>query len=207
MSLHPESDRFQELLDGELSAGEALELRRHAATCESCGRELALYRQLYHSLERLPEFDPGPAFTARVMERVLPSRVRRRWLRALGFGYATLSAAIVAASVVFVTQPATRALIEALSAVASRRLAKAMVFSLNALSFSALSLAGGEQWLAAAGRRLAPIGRALGALFSQTDVLVPLTIAGAACVAVLWWMRPHAAEVQKGVRHLGLLGF
>jgi anti-sigma factor RsiW len=207
VSLHPESDRFQELLDGELSAGEALELRQHAATCESCGRELALYRRLYHSLERMPEWDPGPAFTARVMERVLPSRVRRRWLRALGFGYATLSAAIVAASVVFVTQPATRALIETLSAVASRRLARAMVFALNALSFSALSLAGGEQWLAAAGRRLAPIARALGALFSQTDVLVPLTIAGAACIAVLWWMRPRGAEARKGIRHVSVLGF
>jgi anti-sigma factor RsiW len=207
VSAHPESFRFQELLDGELPAAEALELRQHVAGCESCARELALYCQLYHSLERLPEFDPGPAFTARVMERVLPSRVRRRWLRALGFGYATLSAGIVAASVVFATQPATRALIETLSAVASRRLARAMVFALNALSFSALSLAGGEQWLAAAGRRVAPIGRALGALFSQTDVLVPLMVAGAACVAVLWWMRPRGAEAQKGMRHVGVLGF
>jgi anti-sigma factor RsiW len=207
VSTHPESFRFQELLDGELPAAEALELRQHVAGCESCARELALYRQLYHSLERLPEFDPGPAFTARVMERVLPSRVRRRWLRALGFGYATVSAGIVAASVVFATQPATRALIETLSAVASRRLARAMVFALNALSFSALSLAGGEQWLAAAGRRVAPIGRALGALFSQTDVLVPLMVAGAACVAVLWWMRPRGAEARKGMRHVGVLGF
>lgn len=207
MSLHPESYRYQELLDGELPAAEALELRRHVAACESCARELALYRQLYHSLERLPEFDPGPAFTARVMERVLPSRVRRRWLRALGFGYATVSAGIVAASVVFATQPAARALIETLSAVASRRLARAMVLGLNALSFSALSLAGGEQWLAAAGRRVAPIGRAFGALFSQTDVLVPLMVAGAACVAVLWWMRPRGAEARKGIRHVGVLGF
>jgi len=207
VSTHPESFRLQELLDGELPAAEALELRQHVAGCESCARELALYRQLYHSLERLPEFDPGPAFTARVMERVLPSRVRRRWLRALGFGYATVSAGIVAASVVFATQPATRALIETLSAVASRRLARAMVFALNALSFSALSLAGGEQWLAAASRRVAPIGRALSALFSQTDVLVPLMVAGAACVAVLWWMRPRGAEARKGMRHVGVLGF
>lgn len=207
MSRCPESFRLQELLDGELPAAEALKVREHAASCEACARELALYRRLYHSLERLPEWDPGPAFTARVMERVLPSRVRRRWLRALGFGYATLSAFIVAGAVVFATQPAARALIETLSAVASRRLARAMVFALNALSFSALSLAGGEQWLNAAGRRLAPIGRAFAALFSQTDVLVPLTIAGAACLAVLWWMRPRGTEARKGVRHVGVLGF
>ena len=203
----PESFRFQDLLDGELPAGEALEIREHAASCEACAAELALYRSLYHSLERLPEWDPGPAFTARVMERVLPSRVRRRWLRALGFGYASLSALTVGAAIFFATQPAARALVETLSAVASRRLARAMVFGLNALSFSALSLAGGEQWLEAAGRRVAPFGRAFAALFSQTTILVPVTIACAACVAVLWWMRPRAAEARKGVRHLGLLGF
>jgi hypothetical protein len=207
VSTHPESFRFQELLDGELPAGEALELREHAAACESCAAELALYRSLYHSLERLPEWDPGPAFTARVMEKVLPSRVRRRWLRVLGFGYATLTGLIVGAAIVFSTQPAARALVETLSAVASRRLARAMVFALNALSFSALSLAGGEQWLAAAGRRVAPLGRACAALFSQTDILVPLTIAAAACVAVLWWMRPRGAEARKGIRHVGVLGF
>ena len=207
MSPCPESFRFQELLDGELPAGETLEVREHTESCESCSRELALYRSLYHSLERLPEWDPGPAFTARVMERVLPSRVRRRWLRALGFGYASLSALTVAAALFFATQPAAYALVEALSAVASRRLAQAMVFALNALSFSALSLVGGEQWLAAVGRRFAPFGRAFAALFSQTDILVPLMIAGATCIAVLWWMRPRAAQARKGVRHVGVLGF
>jgi Putative zinc-finger len=207
VSTCPKTFRFQELLDGDLPAGEGLEIREHAAACESCAAELALYRSLYHSLERLPEWDPGPAFTARVLERVLPSRVRQRWLRALGFGYASLSALTAAAALFFATQPAARALVETLSAVASRRLARAMVFALNTLSFSALSLAGGEQWLAAAGRRLAPFGRALAALFSQVDILVPVTIACAACVAVLWWMRPHAAEARKGVHHVGLLGF
>jgi len=203
----PESFRFQELLDGELPAADALAIRQHAASCESCAGELALYRRLYHSLERLPEWDPGPAFTARVMERVLPSRVRRRWLRALGFGYASLTTLIVGAAAVFATQPAARALVEALSEVASRRLAQAMVFALNALSFSALSLAGGGQMLTATGRRLAPLGRALAALFSQTDIMVPLTIATAACVAVRWWMRPRGAEARKGVRHVSVLGF
>jgi glutathione S-transferase len=141
------------------------------------------------------------------MERVLPSKVRRRWLRALGFGYASLTTLIVGAAVVFATQPAARALVEALSEVASRRLARAMVFTLNALSFSALSLAGGGQMITATGRRLAPIGRALAALFSQSDIVVPLTIATAACVAVLWWMRPRGAEARKGVRHVSVLGF
>jgi hypothetical protein len=203
----PDSFRFEELLDGELPAEDALALREHAASCESCAAELALYRRLYHSLERLPEWDPGPAFTARVMEAVLPSRVRLRWLRAIGVGYATLTTLIVGGAVVFATQPAARTLAEALFEVASRRLAQAMVLALNTLSYSALSVAGGGHFLAETGRRLAPIGRALAALFSQTDILVPLTIAGAACVAVLWWMRPRGAEDRKGVRHVSVLGF
>ena len=82
-----------------------------------------------------------------------------------------------------------------------------MVLALNTLSYSALSVAGGGHFLAETGRRLAPIGRALAALFSQTDILVPLTIAGAACVAVLWWMRPRGAEDRTGVRHVSVLGF
>ena len=106
----PDSFRFEELLDGELPAEDALALREHAASCESCAAELALYRRLYHSLERLPEWDPGPAFTARVMEAVLPSRVRLRWLRAIGVGYATLTTLIVGGAVVFATQPAARTL-------------------------------------------------------------------------------------------------
>lgn len=203
----PGNDRLQQLLDGELSAVDSLALREHAASCDACGRELALYRRLYHSLERLPEWDPGPAFTARVLERALPSRVRRRWIRALGFGYASLTALTVAAGVAFATQPAARTLVEALSAFASRRLAHAMVFVLNALSFTAVSLAGTGEWFLALGKRIAPFGRALAALLSQTSILIPLSIAVAACVALLWWMRPRGAEARNGIRHVGLLGF
>ena len=207
MNACPESDRIQELLDGDLPPGESLRLREHAASCGSCGRDLLLYTQVFHSLENLPTWDPGPAFTARVLERVLPSRVRRRWIRALGFGYASLSAITVAGVLAFATQPEARALLVTLSTAASRRLAQAMVFALNALSFSVLSLAGSGRLLAEAGDRLAPLGRALGALFSQTAIVLPLSIAAAACVGVLWWMRPRGAEDGKGVRHVGVLGF
>ena len=207
MNVCPESGRIQELLDGDLPPGEALRLREHAASCGSCGRDLLLYAQVFHSLEHLPNFDPGPAFTARVLERVLPSRVRRRWIRALGFGYASLSAITVAGVIAFATQPEARALLVTLSTAASRRLAQAMVFALNALSFSVLGLAGSGRMLVEAGERLKPIGRALAALFSQTAIVLPLTIAVAACAAVLWWMRPRGAEDRKGGRHLGVLGF
>ena len=42
----PGNDRLQQLLDGELSAVDSLALREHAASCDACGRELALYRRL-----------------------------------------------------------------------------------------------------------------------------------------------------------------
>jgi len=207
MTTCAESDRIQELLDGDLPPGEALRLREHAASCASCGRDLLLYTRVFHSLERLPVLDPGPAFTARVLERALPSRVRERWIRALGFGYASLSAITVAAVVAFATQPAARTLLVTLSTAASRRLAQAMVIALNALSFSVVGLAESGRLLAEAGERLKPFGRALAALFSQTAIVLPLTIAAAACIAVLWWMRPREADDGKGIRHVGVLGF
>ncbi|HEY2954257.1 MAG TPA: zf-HC2 domain-containing protein [Candidatus Eisenbacteria bacterium] len=207
MTACPENRRIQELLDEELPPAEALRLREHAASCASCARELALYRRVIHSLERLPTWDPGPVFTARVMERVLPSRVRRRWIRALGFGYASLTALTVAGILAFATQPEARILLVALSTAASRRVAQALVFALNAVSFSVVSLAGSGRLLAETGQRLLPIGRAIAALFSQTAIVVPLTIAVGACAAVLWWMRPRGTEVRNGMRHVGILGF
>ncbi len=207
MTTCPESERIQDFLDGVLPPGQALLVREHVGSCERCARDLALYRRVFLSLEKLPTWDPGPALTARVLDRVLPSRVRRRWVRTLGLGYATVLALSVAGMLSLVTHPASRALLESLSAGLSRRLAQAMMFGLNALSFTVLSFAGGERLLASVGERLAPIGRALAVLFSQPAVTVPLSIAVAACAVVLWWMRPRKAGAGRGGHHVSVLGF
>jgi len=207
MASCPQISRIQDLLDGELSPGEALRVREHAAGCARCRRELELYRRVFHSLGWLPTHDPSPALADRVLDRVLPSRVRRRWIRALGFGYAGASALTLAGVLALVTRPAARALAETVFAEASRRLAESLVVALNVLSFLALSLAGGGRVASQVTERLAPIGRALSALFSQTAITIPISIAVAACVLVLWWMRPREAQAGKKGRHVALLGF
>ena len=203
----PESERIQAYLDDELSADEIRRLLEHAADCARCEQELALYRRVVRSLETLPTRDPGPAFNARVLDRVLPSRVRRRWLRTLGVGYASALTVTMAAAVTLVTQPAARALLEWLTGEAPRRIAQAMIFVLNALSFSVLSVAEGGRLLEATAERLAPLARATSALLSHTSISVPLTVAVAACAAVLWWMRPRGRDSGKEVGHVGVLGF
>ncbi len=203
----PESERIQGYLDAALSADETRRLLEHATGCERCGRELALYRRVVRSLESLPLLDPGPAFTARVLDRVLPSRVRRRWLRALGLSYAGALTATLAGVVTLATQPATRALLESLTGEAPRRIAQAMIFTLNALSFSVLSVAEGGRLLEATGERLAPLARATGALLSHTSISLPLAVAVAACAAVLWWMRARGRHSEREVGHVGVLGF
>jgi hypothetical protein len=205
MNACPDSGRIQSWLDDELPADEARVLHGHVSACAACGRELALYRRVVRSLEALPTRDPGPAFTARVLDRVLPSRLRRRWLRTLGVGYASALAVTVAAVLAAVAQPGPRALLESISGEIPRRLAQAAVFALNALSFSILGLTRGGHLLAGVGERLAPLGRALGALLSHSAITVPLGVAAVACVAVLWWMGSHERHTGKEVGHVRVL--
>ena len=203
----PESERIQSYLDAELSADEIRRLLEHATLCARCTRELALYRRVVRSLEALPTVDPGPAFTARVLDMVLPSRVRRRWLRTLGLSYASAFTVIGASAITLATQPAARALILALVSEVSRRVVQTMIFTVNALSFSVLSVAEGGRLLESTGQRLAPLVRAANALFSHTSVTVPLAVAVGVCAGLLWWMRPRERHPEKGVGHVGVLGF
>jgi len=203
----PESARVQGYLDEDLSADDTRRLLEHIAACAHCARELALYRRVVRSLETLPLLDPGPAFTARVLDRVLPSRVRRRWVRRLGWGYAGALGVTLAGVITLATQPATRALLESLTGEAPRRIVQAMIFTLNALTFSVLSVAEGGRLLEATCERLAPLARATGALLSHTSISLPLTVAVAACAAVLWWMRARGRHSEREVGHVGVLGF
>ena len=207
MTRCPETFFIQDFLDGERSEQEAVAFRVHLATCARCAADVALYRHAFDCLDRLPLARPAADLTERILDRVVPSRVRRRWVATAGWSYAGALAACLAAGLVWISQPGARGLLETLSGEASRRLVHSVIFALNALSIAVLSLADGWGVLAAAGERLAPLARALTALVSNPAILAALGAAGLSCAALLWWMRPRERHATREVRHVNVLGF
>lgn len=57
-------ERFPELLDGRLAAGDTAELRAHLAACPACQREFASLAGTLAALDRLPEAKPSPRLRA-----------------------------------------------------------------------------------------------------------------------------------------------
>jgi anti-sigma factor RsiW len=199
--------RIQDFLDVELPPKEDAAFRAHLAGCAECAAEIASFQRLFATLECPLLVAPPEGLTGRILEQVLPSRVRRRRLAALGLGYAAALAACCGVIALWAGAPGHRALLETLSAQASRRLLGAGLFVLNALGASAVRLAEGWGWLQTAGERLAPLSRALGAALAQPDIGFAMWAAGAVCVALLWWMRSRAKPVVREARHVGFVGF
>ena len=81
-----ENERLQAYLDGDLDPAAESALRRHLVGCAECASELALYERVFASLALTPMPELPPHLTERILDRVLPSQVRRRWMRALGWG-------------------------------------------------------------------------------------------------------------------------
>jgi anti-sigma factor RsiW len=203
----PRRRSIQDFLDHELAEPQAELLRRHLEGCADCAAEAALYRRAFRALDRLALHDPPPALAGQVLERVLPSRVRRRWVARVGWSYAASLAASMAGAALWLTRPGARQLLDSLSAVASRRLVESVTFVLDALAFGVVSLANGWGQAAMWSARLAPLMRALEALMSQPAIRLALLMAGITCAVVLWWMRPRDQRSVEGIRHVGVLGF
>lgn len=198
--------RIQDFLDDALNEREAREFRAHLADCHGCTAEMAMYARVFEGLDGTRLFDPRPALTERILDRVAPSRVRRRrWVRALGWGYAGGMIGSLAALVVWLARPGTLHAITLISATASHRLVQLLVFMVNALWFAALSVAAGWNLLRTTGSWLATFGRAFLEVLAHPSVALALWPATAACLAVLWWMRARGRA--RGGRHVGVLGF
>jgi hypothetical protein len=199
--------RLQAYLDGDLPEAEARALGEHLAGCARCAAELAALRRVFAMLAAVPLDEPSPGLTERVLERVVPSRARRRrWVRAFGWGYGTVLAGCLAAIGLWALQPGGQAVLSGLTAAASRRLFEAVLLVPRTLGFVLLHLTGGWNALGEALQRFVPFLRALDALMAQSGILVTLGAALAACVVLLWWMRPREARAHKEIRHV-LLGF
>jgi anti-sigma factor RsiW len=197
----------QDFLDGQLPPDEAAAFRAHLVGCAECAGEAASFERLFATLDRpLPVWLPDD-LSVRILDRVLPSRVRRRRLVALGWGYAAALAACGGVLALWWLTPGRQAFLGTLSAQASRRLLGAGLFVLDTLGASAVHLADGWGWLHAAAARLAPLTRALAAVFSQPDIGLAVWAATAVCAALLWWMRPRPSPAVRRVHHVGFLGY
>jgi anti-sigma factor RsiW len=199
--------RLQDFLDGELAPGETVAFRAHLAGCRDCAAETSSFRSLIATLEGAPLPTPRSGLTGRILERVLPSRARRRRLVVLGWGYAGALTACAGAFALWALQPGGNAQLETLSGQLSHRLLGAGLFVLNLLGASAVRLADGWSLLRTVGERAAPLSRALGAVLTEPSIALTIWAAAAVCAALLWWMRPRVGAAARGVHHVGVLGF
>jgi len=203
------NERLQLHLDGELDPAAESEFRRHLLGCAECAAELALYERVFASLAAVPLPEPSPQLTHRILERVLPSEVRRRWLRALGWGYGLAAAGSAAAAMALLVHPAPRAWLGALGVEASQRVAQATVFVVDALALAMVHMAGGWTLLNDVGLRLSPVFRAITTLLARPGVDVTLGLATLASAVLIWWLRPRemraGRRVPREIEHAGLL--
>lgn len=208
MKACPQNERLQDYLDGLLPDDRAEEFRTHLQGCASCALELAILRRVVARVAALPDFETDPSLTEHILERVLPSRERRRrWMRILGWSYAGVFAALVAGAGGWLMDPAARTLVANGSVRLSTQVVQSLVFVLNALSYVILSLADGWGLVQQALQSAGPVGRALAAALMQPAIGLASIGALAACAGVLWWMRPRSGGSRRGVPHVGVLGF
>jgi hypothetical protein len=190
-----------------LGAREAEAFREHLLGCAECLSQRAGYEHLFSRLSALPLAELPSGAEERVLARVLPSRVRRRWLVRAGWGYATALAGCIAVAGVFATQPAARGFLPWLTSRSSEAVLHSLAFVLRGLSSTALTLASGWSLITAAIAKFEPVARALSAVLSHPAIGIASALACASCVALLWWMRPRRGRLGKGIRYVGVLGF
>jgi len=201
-----ESTRVQDFLDGALAPAEVAAFQDHLRGCTGCAAEIAAWSRVFQALDATPLLDPGPALTERVLAAIVPSRIRRRWLRTVGWTYAGSLAASVAAAAFAANLPGSHTWLDTASNQASSQAVQLVVFVLNTLAFATLGIANGWGALAALASRIAPLPRALGSLLQHPGIEVALWAAAVICVALLWWLQTRERPSSQRVDPLGLIG-
>jgi anti-sigma factor RsiW len=203
-----EGHRVQDFLDGVLPIAAFQTFEAHIAACARCTSDAAAYRQVYTAIERMPLLSPSASFTERVLARVVPARIRARWVRVIGWGYAAACAAFLGLGVVWLGQPGTQGALGQISGDATSRFTGLVVFTLQAFSILAQAVAGAWGFVYGVASWFAPLGRALAPLIANMTVMTALGAAGIACTVLIWWM--HARENNRGTekaKHVAILGF
>ena len=206
-----EARHVQDYLDGDLTGSRAEAFESHLATCAACSLELAAYRKMFASLDvsldDLATMDPGPSLTECILDRVLPSRLRRRWVTAIGWAYSASAAVATFATVSWLTRPQTPVWLAQHYSQISLRAVQSVLFTFQVVTRSWFELLQGWGVMGRLVGILTPLARALTRPLADPTLSLVLAAAMLACVLVLWWMRPRAGEVREGVRHVSLLGF
>jgi anti-sigma factor RsiW len=205
----PETVRVQAFLDDDLPAHEAEAFRVHLATCTLCATELTAYTRLLAIIDRAPIWDPGPRLTERILDRVVPSRARRRFVTGFGWTYSTASAISTFALISWLMKPDTPRWIASQLSELYLQALRTSLLTLHTVVDGWVRFGDGWSLLGTFAQRLAPLGRALTFSLAQPVIALSLAAALIGTVLVLWWMRPgvRIAGAGKGVPHVDLLGF
>ena len=205
----PDTGRLQDFLEALLPEAEMRTLGAHVAGCPHCLAERVRFERLFDAFEALPLEAPSRPLAERVLDRVLPVRRRARWVRRLGVGYAAALVASLGGVTVAAMHPAGRGFLAWLASEAPARVVDSLKFLVNVTSFLALQLASGWGLVSSVGSRISPLLRALFATMDQPAIQIVFVLSAAACIGVLWWLRPRSGSGRndRGMPHVGLLGF
>ena len=207
MNRCPESERIEPWLDGELSPEAGRALAGHLRGCDPCEAERASLASLYAALGAARVSDPGPALTERILDRVVPSRIRRRQVTLVGWSYTAVSAVTTFSFISWIVRPETQLWLARLVSAAYGRLIDTGLFALDAITAATLRVRHGLGLVEVIGGWLVPVARAVGLLATDPRVAGSLWAAVAACALLLWWMRPGQARIAGRSRHVGILAF
>lgn len=206
-----EARHVQDYLEAELAPARATAFEEHLRTCVECASEVAGYRRMFASLEvSLDDFarlDLGPRLTERILDRVLPSRLRRRWVTAIGWLYGTSSAIATFAVVSWLARPSTPVWLAHNYSEISLRAMQSVLFAFQVVTRSWFDLLQGWDFMGRLIAIVSPIARALTRPLADPTLGGISAAAMVACVLLLWWMRPRPGEAREGVRNVSLLGF
>jgi len=201
----PESELIEPWLDGELASASARAFEAHLDGCARCEAEFRVLKSLDASLRALPVWDPGPRLTERILDRVLPSRVRRHQVMILGWCYTVVSAVTTFGFISWVVRPETHVWLGRLLSTAYGRLIDTGLFTLDAIMAVALRIQKGWGLVEVMGGWVLPVLRALAAVASDPWIAGALWGAVACSAALLWWIRPRPIRIVGGNRHVGIL--
>lgn len=202
----PHTPRVQAYLDGDLAPPDAARFRDHLSSCETCALEVSLYRRVMDSIARAAQFEPGRDLAERILDDVLPARVRRRWLRRFATGYAAALLATLTLALTVGQQPAVRETAIVLAGSAARGLVQTLAVALHGAGIVFSVLGSGWGLIELLGARVAPFTRAFAALFRDTGIALPVAVAAIASALVLWWMRGRDARAGRDAPWIGIVG-